>query len=190
MCVEIDPATGLIEQFDGYFDLQPPDFKTMRSPDRKLSMQALLGIDGASETQILKQPDVLMLQYLLPDEFTSEQIESNYQYYNPRTDLEQGSSLGPGISAIMAARLGDVENAYQHFIRAARTDLQDVRHNSREGIHGANAGGLWQAAVFGFSGLQLHGDRWTIQPRLPAHWASLSFKFYHRGKLQSVNIPA
>jgi trehalose/maltose hydrolase-like predicted phosphorylase len=38
--------------------------------------------------------------------------------------------------------------------------------------------------------LQLHGDRWTIQPRLPAHWASLSFKFYHRGKLQSVNIPA
>jgi kojibiose phosphorylase len=190
LSIEIDPATGLIEQFEGYFDLRPPNFQTLRSPNRKLSMQALLSIDGVKETQILKQPDVLMLQYILPEEFTPEQIHSNYQYYNPRTDLEQGSSLGPGISAIMAARVGDIESAYQHFMRAARTDLQDIRHNAGDGIHGANAGGLWQAAVFGFGGLQLHDDRWTIQPRLPAHWVSLSFKFYHRGQPQTVNIPA
>ncbi len=37
-------------------------------------MQALLGIEGCAETQNLKQPDVLMLQYLLPERFTPEQV--------------------------------------------------------------------------------------------------------------------
>jgi kojibiose phosphorylase len=187
--IEIDPTNGQIEQFEGYFDLIPPDFQTLRDPNRKLSLQAILGIDGVKETQIIKQPDVLMLMYLLPDEFTPEQLHNNYQYYNPRTDLEQGSSLGPGISASMAARLGDIEEAYQHFMRAARTDLLNIRHNAGDGIHAANAGGLWQAVVFGFGGLQLQNDHWTVQPRLPAHWESLSFKIYHRGQLQSVKIP-
>ncbi len=190
MYMSIDPKTGLIEQFDGYFNLIPPDFQALRSPNRVQSMQALLGIDGCNETQVLKQPDVLMLQYLLPDDFPPEQIYNNYQYYNPRTDLEHGSSLGLSISTIMATRVGEIEFAYQHFMRAARADLRDVRHNAGDGIHGASAGGLWQAAVFGFGGLQLHGDRWSIQPRLPAHWVSMSFKFYHRGQLQTVNIPA
>ena len=58
-------------------------------------MQALLGIEGCAETQNLKQPDVLMLQYLLPELFTPEQVRTNWDYYDPRTDHEHGSSLGP-----------------------------------------------------------------------------------------------
>ena len=48
---------------------------------------------------------------------------------------------------------------YQHFLRAARADLLDVRHNAGDGIHGASAGGLWQAVVFGFGGLRITDDR-------------------------------
>jgi kojibiose phosphorylase len=90
----------------------------------------------------------------------------------------------------MAARLGDIEEAYQIFTRAARTDLKNIRHNAGDGIHGANAGGVWQAVVFGFGGLQLQDGGWTIQPRLPAHWESLKFKFFYRGQLQTIEIPA
>ena len=184
-----DPETGLIEQFAGYFDLEDADIDAMRDPNRTRSMQAILDIEGCAETQILKQPDVLMLQYLLPERFTSEQVKTNYDYYDPRTDHEHGSSLGPSISAIMACRVGDAEDAYQHFMRAARADLLDVRHNASDGIHAASAGGLWQATVFGFGGLQLHEDgSWTIQPQLPHHWTRLAFKFYHRGKLETVDI--
>ena len=93
----------------------------MRDPKRSLSMQALLDIEGCAQTQILKQPDVLMLQFLLPDRFTGEEVKVNYDYYDPRTDHEHGSSLGPSISAIMACRVGDSEGAYQHFMpRGAR----------------------------------------------------------------------
>ena len=151
-------------------------------------MPALLGIEGCARTQILKQPDVLILQYLLPGRFSPEQLRVNYDYYDPRTDHEHGSSLGPSISAIMACRVGDVGAAYEHFMRAARTDLQDVRHNARDGIHGASAGGLWQAVVFGFGGLQIEASAWHVQPQLPAHWTRLHFKFHHRGKLETVDI--
>ena len=189
MFMPLDPESGLIEQFTGYFALEDVDFAVLRDPKRTQSMQALLGIEGCAETQNLKQPDVLMLQYLLPEQFSAEQVQVNYDYYDPRTDHEHGSSLGPSISAIMACRVGDAESAYQHFMRAARADLRDVRHNAGDGIHAASAGGLWQAAVFGFGGLHVHDDgSWSVEPRLPAHWRRLAFKFYHRGRLQTVEL--
>lgn len=189
MFIPMDPETGLMEQFSGYFDLQDADIAVLRDPQRTKSMQALLGIEGCAETQILKQPDVLMLQYLLPDRFTPEQVKVNYDYYDPRTDHEHGSSLGPSISAIMACRVGDAEGAYQHFMRAARADLRDVRHNASDGIHAASAGGLWQAAVLGFGGLLLHDDgSWELRPQLPHHWTRLAFKFFARGQQQTVDI--
>ncbi|HEX9118668.1 MAG TPA: glycoside hydrolase family 65 protein [Anaerolineae bacterium] len=179
---------GLIEQFTGYFGLEDADPAVLRDPNRTLSMQAILGIEGCAQTQILKQPDVLMLQYLLPDRFSPEQVRTNYDYYAPRTDHEYGSSLGPSISAIMATRVGDTAAAYEHFMRAARADLRDVRGNAGDGIHGASAGGLWQAAVFGFGGLRVDKDGWQTHPQLPAGWSRLAFKFYHRGELQCVEV--
>lgn len=183
-----DPETGLIEQFAGYFGLTDAEQSVLRDPKRNKSMQALLDIEGCAATQNLKQPDVLMLQYLLPERFSAKQVRANYDYYAPRTDHEHGSSLGPSISAIMACQMGEGDQGYQHFLRAARADLLDVRHNAGDGIHGASAGGLWQAVVFGFAGLRLTEQGWETRPMLPAGWTRLAFKFYHRGELQSVEI--
>jgi len=189
-CMDLpdDPETGLIEQYAGYFETEDVDFAVLRDPARTRSMQALLGIEGCAATQNIKQPDVLMLQCLLPDRFSPEQVRVNYDYYAPRTDHEYGSSLGPSISAIMACRMGDCAAGYVHFLRAARADLLDVRHNAGDGIHGASAGGLWQAAVFGFGGLRVHEHGWDTQPSLPERWTRLAFKFFYRGELQSVDI--
>ena len=177
---------GLIEQFSGYFErtnVLAKDFDP-----RTESIQSILGIQGACDTQILKQPDVIMLMYLLPELFEHETIQANYDYYTPRTDLTFGSSLGPSIQAIMATRLGSQADAYENFMRAARADIEDVRGNAGDGIHGASAGGLWQAAVFGFGGLRVGEDRWYLQPHLPAHWKRLSYKFMWRGEEQVVDI--
>ena len=178
---------GLIEQFEGYFQRRDVDLTSLEP--REISAQALFGIEGCNETQILKQPDVLMVQYLLREEFTDEQVRMNYNYYTPRTDHTFGSSLGPSIQAIMACEVGKPEDAYEHFIRAARADLYDVRGNAGDGIHGASAGGIWQAIVFGFAGLRFKEVGWATHPRLPAHWTRLSFKFFHKGEQQVVEIP-
>lgn len=182
----IDPESGLIEQFDGYFKLE--DIRFRDYPGRSESMQSIMGIEGVAKTQIIKQPDVVMLMALLPDLFDRRTLEVNYDYYTPHTDLEYGSSLGPSIQTIMAVRRGDMPNAYENFMRAAHADLKDVRGNASDGIHGASAGGLWQAAVFGFGGLQFTDGGWKVEPKLPEHWTRLAFRFFWKGKQQVVDI--
>jgi kojibiose phosphorylase len=181
-----DPQTKLVEQFEGYY--QHRDVNLAELEPRTESVQSLLGIEGVNETQVLKQPDVLMLMYLMPELYDFETVKANYDYYNLRTDHTFGSSLGPSIQAIMACRVGDVDAAYEHFMRAASADLYDVRNNAEDGIHGASAGGLWQAVVFGFAGLQLTAEGWTTEPHLPKHWKRLKFRFLQHGRLQNVDI--
>ena len=179
-------SDGLIEQFEGYFQRRDVDLAAL--DPRDISAQLLFGIEGCNETQVIKQPDVLMLMCLLREDFTDEQIRLNYDYYTARTDHTFGSSLGPSIQAIMACEVGKPDDAYEHFIRAVRADLRDVRGNAGDGIHGASAGGTWQAVVFGFGGLHVTPQRWWTEPRLPRHWKRLSFRFAHRGTLQIVEI--
>jgi kojibiose phosphorylase len=155
---------------------------------RDRSVQVIFGIEGTNQTQVLKQPDVLMVFHVLRDYYTLEQVRVNYDYYTPRTDHSYGSSLGPSIQAIMACQVGKPDEAYEHFIRAARADLRDVRGNAGDGIHAASAGGMWQAVVFGFAGLRLSAQGWTVTPRLPKHWKRLAFKFFQHGQLQAVDI--
>jgi len=181
-----DPQTHLIEQFSGYF--QRLNVTCADYEPRTLSVQALLGIDEAAATQIIKQPDVLMLFYLLPDLADETTLKANYAYYTPRTDLTLGSSLGPSIQAIMACRVGDLENAYENFIRAARADLHDVRGNAGDGIHGASAGGMWQAAVFGFAGLQITPEGLKLSPQLPSGWEKVIFTIKHHGIAYKIEI--
>jgi kojibiose phosphorylase len=186
--IAYDPQTRLIAQFDGYF--QRKDVKLADFEPRSQSIQAILGIEEACQTQVLKQPDVLMLLYLLPDLFDHETLRANYAYYTPRTDLTYGSSLGPSIQAILAARMQDHAAAHENFWRAAQADLYDVRSNAGDGIHGASAGGLWQAVVFGFAGLRRGANGWETHPCLPEHWTRVAFKIMDHGELVSVEVKA
>jgi trehalose/maltose hydrolase-like predicted phosphorylase len=187
-------SSGLIEQFEGFFQQQVVDLTDLEPRTR--SVQEVFGIEGATKIQVLKQPDVLMMQYLLRDHYSDEQVQVNYEYYTPRTDHTYGSSLGPSIQAIMACEVGKPDDAYEYFIRAARADLRDVRGNAGDGIHAASAAGTWQAVVFGFAGLRIKPDAdstesgWTITPRLPKGWKRLAFKFFYHGQIQNVDIQA
>ncbi len=177
--------SGVIEQFDGYFKLKPI-FMAALEP-RDMSTQQLFGYEGSQERQTIKQPDVLMLLYLLRDQFDPEIIRINYEFYAPRTDHTYGSSLGPAISSIIACWVGKNDEAYEHFKRAEDADLCDVRGNAGDGIHGASAGGAWQAVAFGFAGLRLKPDGWTTHLCWPDGWRHLAFRFFRRGEKQQVD---
>jgi len=181
-----DPATGLLLQFEGFFDLKRIDPAVIAQTER--SMQVVLGIEGANASQVIKQADVIMLLCLLRDQYDARTWQTNWDTYMPITDHRYGSSLGPSFHAWAACEIDRADDGYEHFMLAARADLHDVRGNADDGIHGASAGGLWQAVVFGFAGLRLTDDGITVQPRLPSHWRHLSFRIRYRGGLVRVDI--
>ncbi|MDF5717506.1 MAG: beta-phosphoglucomutase [Rhizonema sp. NSF051] len=185
-----DQSTGLIEQFEGFFKLE--DINLEEYEPRTKSMQAILGIEGCNKRQVLKQPDVLMLLSLMrqsPERpYSPEVLQKNWDYYAPRTDITYGSSLGPAIHAILASDLGKSVEAYQRFMQAAMVDLEDVRGNAHEGIHGASAGGVWQAVIWGFGGINLTQDGPVANPHLPPGWKRLKFKLHWCGKWHEFDL--
>ena len=175
-------------EFDGFFQLKDINLSDYEPRDR--SIQAVLGMDETNQTQVLKQPDVLMLLYLMRDtpEFPGDVLQKNWDYYAPRTDSTYGSSLCPAIHAILAATLGKTADAYKHFMQAATVDLEDTRGNTADGIHAASAGGVWQAVVFGFGGIQLTDSGPVATPHLPPTWTRLKFKLNWRGTWHSFDL--
>ncbi|GCL38404.1 beta-phosphoglucomutase [Sphaerospermopsis reniformis] len=188
--IPYDPETGLVEQCEGFFQLD--DINLADYEPRHKSMQAILGIEGANKHQVLKQPDVLMILYLMRESaefpYSRKNLEVNWNYYAPRTDITYGSSLAPAIHAILAADLGKTQKAYERFMQAAMVDLEDIRGNANEGIHGASAGGVWQAVVFGFGGIQFTNNQPVAHPHLPPGWTRLKFKLYWRGKWHDFDL--
>ncbi|MHB8874452.1 MAG: glycoside hydrolase family 65 protein [Myxococcaceae bacterium] len=181
----LDPRTGLIEQFRGYFRLEEADL--LEQEPRVVPMDLLLGRGRVQRTQIVKQPDVVMLLYLLWDRFSPEVREANFRYYEPRCD--HGSSLSPPIHAAVAARLGDLALAERYFRQTCDIDLANNMGNAAGGVHLAAQGGLWQAAVFGFAGLELGQSGPVPHPRLPPSWRSLGFSLLWRGLRVEVKVP-
>jgi beta-phosphoglucomutase len=184
-----DTDTGLIEQFEGFFKLQDINLNDYEPRDQ--SIQVVLGITETNQRQVLKQPDVLMLLYLMRSTqafpYSYDVLQKNWDYYAPRTDITYGSSLGPAIHAILAADL-NATDSYQQFMQSALVDLEDTRGNTADGIHAASAGGVWQAVVFGFGGIQLLESGPVATAHLPATWTSLKFKLHWQGVWHSFEL--
>jgi beta-phosphoglucomutase len=188
--IPFDRSTGLVEQFEGYFKLN--DINLQDYEPRTKSMQSILGLEAVNKWQVLKQPDVLMLLYLMRQSqefpYTSEVIHKNWDYYASRTDITYGSSLGPGVHAILAADVDRADEAYKHFLQSAMVDLEDLRGNAADGIHGASAGAVWQSVIFGFAGIQLLNEKPIAKPHLPPGWTRLKFKFYWKEQWHEFDL--
>jgi trehalose/maltose hydrolase-like predicted phosphorylase len=179
----LDSTTGLFEQFAGFHALEPLDLAAY--PDIKVPIDVVIGRERTQRSQVVKQADVVALIALLPEEFPGAMAEKNFRHYEPR--CAQGSSLSAGMHALVAARLGDGEMALRYLHETAALDL-DPDPNTAGGVRIAGLGGLWQAVILGFAGLDLAGDEPRIEPRLPTRLRSLAFRFCWRGRSVAIRI--
>ena len=120
------------------------------------------------------------------DAFTAEEKVRDFAYYEALTVRD--SSLSACTQAVVAAELGHLQLAYDYFAEAARMDLEDLEHNTRDGLHIASLAGCWIAAVAGFGGLRDHDGRLAFAPRLPLHLERLSFRLRWRGSCILVAV--
>lgn len=179
---------GIIEQFDGYFKLEDISLEELKK--RQLHPHEYLG-GIASNTQIIKQADVVLMLYLFKEEFSDSLIKANWDYYEKRT--EHGSSLSACMYALVACLINNPDWAYPYFMKSA---LIDLTGNSKiyagdiyiGGTHPASSGGAYMTAIFGFAGVTFKDDKIEVKPRLPKHWEKMSFKLLHNTKVIKIDV--
>lgn len=173
-----DPASGVYEQFAGFAELEPLLIAEL-APRRPIAADLLLGHSRVERAQVIKQADVLMLHHLVPDEVEPGSLETNLDFYEPRT--AHASSLSSGIHAALLARAGRHEAAYEALRLTARIDLDDISESTAGGLHLASMGALWQALALGFAGLRPAGEALRVDPCLPPGWSGLGLRLRFRG---------
>ncbi|WP_148616508.1 glycosyl hydrolase family 65 protein [Nocardioides rubriscoriae] len=181
-----DETTGVYEQFRGYRDLQPLVVTDLAPPP--VAADVLVGRDRVARSQLIKQPDVLMLHHLVPDEVVAGSLVTNLDLYAPRT--AHGSSLSPATMALVHARAGRPEAALDLLRLSLSIDLDDLGGTTSAGVHIGALGGAWQALLFGFLGARVRDGVLHLDPVLPAAWPRLAVRFRALGRDVRVDVDA
>ena len=61
------------------------------------------------------------------------------------------------LQSVIAAEVGHLALAYDYLAEAALMDLDDLEHNTRDGLHMASLAGAWIALVAGLAGMRSYG---------------------------------
>lgn len=182
---------GIIEQFDGYYNLEDTTVEVVRSRLKDPREYWGGGNGVASDTQILKQADVVTMLELFHEEYSKNELKANWEFYEPRT--EHGSSLSACMYGLVACRFDEPNLAYDFFMKTATAE---IRGGGKQwaglvyigGTHPAAAGGAWKMVAQGFAGLEVEKGKLTCTPNLPDKWEELEFNITHLGTLYKVHV--
>lgn len=184
-------ANGVIEQFDGYFDLEDCTLQDVRS--RLLNDKEYWGGGNgvASQTRIIKQADTILMLNMFPDDYSNEIKKANFEFYEPRT--EHGSSLSPCMYALTACKTGNSKWGYPFFRKTAGIDISGESKQFAGliyigGTHPAASGGAWISVIKGFCGFSIQNGKPTVNPALPENWEKVQFNVKVRAKEYQITI--
>lgn len=184
MYLPYDADMGIHEQCDGFFDRPEWDF----AATPKANYPLLLNYHPLViyRHQVLKQPDVVLAQILLPHAFTPGEKSRNLAYYGPRTTHD--STLSACMHAIAHAESGDPEKAYAFFEETYRMDLENRHHNTHYGVHIACMAGSWMGLAYGFGGMRMAEGKLGFAPQLPRGWSDYAFRIQFQGSVINIEV--
>ena len=178
-----DEERQVFVQHDTFLD---KDLKPVSALDKAdLPLNQHWSWDKILRSCFIKQADVLQGIYLFGDEFTLEEKERNFDFYEPMTVHE--SSLSPCIHAILAAELHKEEKAVELYQRTARLDLDNYNNDTEDGLHITSMTGSWLTIAEGFAGMRAK-DGLSFAPFLPKDWTHYQFHINYRGSLILIAV--
>jgi alpha,alpha-trehalose phosphorylase len=184
MLIPYDATLEVHPQAEGFLEHQIWDFEGTSAGQYPLLLH--FPYFDLYRKQVVKQVDLVLALHLRGEAFTDEQKARNFAYYERLTVRD--SSLSACTQAVVAAEVGHVELAYDYFGEAALMDLDDLEHNTRDGLHIASLAGTWIAAVAGFGGMRDHDGILSFAPRLPQRLTRLAFRLSFRGRRLLVEV--
>lgn len=127
--------------------------------------------------ELIKQADANLLAYplgVITDEYRQRQ---DLEYYAERIDQKDGPAMSYSVYCVQYARMGEADKAYEMFRRCYEPNLKkpfgviSETPTSNNPYFMTGAGGLLQAVLNGFCGLQITDEGIVQLPSaLPSHW--------------------
>ena len=180
----VDNTRNIFLQQDGFLDKELKPASCIPADERPINQH--WSWDRILRSCFIKQADVLQGLYIFEDHFDTQTIKRNFEFYEPMTVHE--SSLSACIHSIVASRIGNIETAYELYLRTARLDLDDYNNEVSNGLHITSMAGTWLAIVEGFGGMRINDGKVILNPLIPANWQSYSFHARFRGVLFEVKV--
>jgi alpha,alpha-trehalose phosphorylase len=182
--VPFDEQLGVHPQSEGFTEHQAWDFDHTAPEQYPLMLH--FPYLQLYRKQVVKQADLVLAMHLRGDAFSADQKARNFAYYEALTVRD--SSLSACTQAVIAAEVGHLELAYDYFAEATLMDLEDLEHDTRDGLHIASLAGAWIVAVAGFGGMRDHDGALSFTPRLPQRLTRLAFGMCFRQRRLKVEI--
>ncbi len=176
----------VIMQQDGFMDKEQLMAADLDPAQRPINQH--WSWDRILRSNFIKQADTLQGMYVFEDEFSLEEIERNFNFYEPRTVHE--SSLSPCVHSILATKIGRVQKAYEMYLRTSRLDLDDYNAEVHEGLHITSMAGTWMSIVEGFGGKRAYDQKLYLNPQIPAQWQEYAFRIAFNGHDLEVRVTA
>lgn len=185
MYLPLEKETGMIPQFDGYFQLNR-DLEVKGGSTAKSCQMKQSGL--YHQCQVIKQPDVMLLFSYLNFTFDNEIYKKNWNYYEAR--CESSSSLSYSVHSICASDMDQPESAYKYFLKTARLDMDDEHDCAWQGMHSACAAGAWLSVTRGIAGVVFRENKIEVNPHMIPWWEEVSFSLvWHNQRLKiKLNI--
>lgn len=178
-----DRELGIFVQHDTFLDKELMPASALPADQRPINQH--WSWDKILRSCFIKQADVLQGLYFLDHLYDTETKRRNFDFYEPMTVHE--SSLSPCVHSILASELGYQDKAMEMYRRTARLDLDNINHDTGDGLHITSMAGSWLSLAQGFAGMRTV-DGLSFSPYLPKGWTRYAFRILYRGRTLLIDV--
>ena len=178
------PVDGIYPQDDDFLNRKPWPLDTIPADKHPL----LIHYHGLTiyRHMVCKQADLILAMTQYGECWTLEEKKKNFAFYDSVTTHD--SSLSMAVFSILANEIGEIQTGYDYFMSSARLDLDDMHHNTKDGLHMANMAGTWTGLVRGFGGMRCRRGELSFAPVCPPQWQGYAFRVGYRGRTIRVSV--
>ncbi len=166
---------GLIPQFDGYFNLS----RSLEEQGKGTLKQFQMKKSGLyHKSQVIKQPDVMLLYTMVDVGVDRSHYAENWDYYEQMCEVS--SSLTFPVHAIASAQTRRPLSFRKNLLNTVKMDVDDIHGVAWQGVHSGCLAGGYLAILYGIFGLSIRNGEICLNPNRML-FEEVTIRFYYQG---------
>ena len=138
------------------------------------------------QSQIIKQPDVMLLFGYADVGLNKKYYQQNFDYYEKMCEMSSSLSYAP--HAVCAADLGRMRSFLSYLEKTVSIDLENLHGGVEEGVHAGCEAGGYLSILYGAFGARMKADALHLAPKHVPGVSCLRQKLYYKNSLIFLEI--